>query len=376
MPANSPRSRRRPPRQAAPRPSLLSAGPLALAAGVRPERPARKPSYGSATRLARLVLGLAQRPYGWSFDAIQDELGISERTLLRYLAACRRGLVDEEEKPLVETIRRGTTRLVRLAPRAPGVECTTYELLFLYLALTVLHFLDGTVIRDGVAGLWERMERTLPGAQRLRLADFGRKFYTVPFAAKTYRRCDAILDTLIQCLVYQYRTRIRYGGVLGEGKVHEFDPYTLAVYRGGLYVLGYSHLYRKIIWLAVERMCSVEKLPVRFEYPQKYAPQKYTDGMFGIIDGPTVEVRLRIWNAQTAAYLRARQIHPTQRFERTREGTVLRMTVRGTTELKNWVLSFGPYLEVLEPPSLRAEVEASLRAAAALYSQGRLREWE
>src|SRR5947208_12094915 len=54
--------------------------------------PSRPATYGTATRLARIVYGLLGRPYGWSFDAIQDELRISERTLLRYAAACRREL--------------------------------------------------------------------------------------------------------------------------------------------------------------------------------------------------------------------------------------------------------------------------------------------
>ncbi len=47
-------------------------------------KPASRPAtYHTATRLARIVHGLVGRPYGWSFDAIQTELGISERTLLR-----------------------------------------------------------------------------------------------------------------------------------------------------------------------------------------------------------------------------------------------------------------------------------------------------
>ena len=43
------------------------------------------------------------------------------------------------------------------------------------------------------------------------------------------------------------------------------------------------------------------------------------------------------------------------------------MTVRGTEELKNWILGFGPYMEVLRPPPLRDEVAAAVKAMAALY---------
>ena len=34
----------------------------------------RKPSYGAAGRHARIVYELLDRPHGWSFEAIQNEL--------------------------------------------------------------------------------------------------------------------------------------------------------------------------------------------------------------------------------------------------------------------------------------------------------------
>jgi hypothetical protein len=101
-----------------------------------------------------------------------------------------------------------------------------------------------------------------------------------------YHGFDDILDSIIRCLVHQRRLRVDYRGLRGEGNVHEFDPYTLALYRGGLYLIGYSHLFQQIIWLAVERIARVERLDTTFTYPKKYSPQKYTEGMFGIIGGP------------------------------------------------------------------------------------------
>jgi WYL domain len=44
------------------------------------------------------------------------------------------------------------------------------------------------------------------------------------------------------------------------------------------------------------------------------------------------------------------------------------MTVRGTTELRNWVLGFGPWLEVLRPAALRAELAGLLKTALRHYT--------
>jgi proteasome accessory factor B len=328
----------------------------------------RLPTYGAATRLARIVYGLYSRPFGWSLRAIQDELDISERTLHRYLAASRKMLVGEGGQPILNVVTHGGRRVLHLADGASAQDATTYQLLLMYFALSAFRSLDGTVIKDGVDGLWERLRRGLPQPQQMHLAAFVRKFYTVPYAAKDYRGMDHLLDPIIQCLVHQRRMRTAYRGRVGEGKVHEFDPYTLVMYRAGLYLIGYSHLFRRIIWLAVERIRRVEKLDAKFAYPKTYSPQKYTQGMFGIIAGPPTRVELLLRNDETLAFLSSRQIHPTQKFVRRRDGaTVLSMTVRGTTELASWILSLGPWVEVLRPPALRAEVRSLLTTAAALY---------
>jgi predicted DNA-binding transcriptional regulator YafY len=74
-------------------------------------------------------------------------------------------------------------------------------------------------------------------------------------------------------------------------------------------------------------------------------------------------------NADTAAYLSSRRVHPTQQFTSRRDGTtLLTMTVRGTTELLPWLLSLGSYVEVLKPRALREQVQESLTNAIALYS--------
>jgi predicted DNA-binding transcriptional regulator YafY len=92
------------------------------------------------------------------------------------------------------------------------------------------------------------------------------------------------------------------------------------------------------------------------------------DGMFGVFEGEPTNVKILLHNAETEALLRARTTHPSQQFARQRDGKVLlTMTVRGTTELRNWLLSLGPWAEVIEPESLRREVSDLFAEAAGLY---------
>jgi len=321
-------------------------------------------------RLARIALELPSRPRGWSFAAIQDELGISERTLHRYASTAKRELVDTEGHPLLHVERRDGRPFLCLSEAGRAADGTVYQAVAVYFALSVLTFLEGTVLKEGVEDIWERLTRALPTRQRQRLADIPKKFFAVPYAAKDYREHEDTLDRIVRCLIDQHRMRIDYGGVVGEGKVHDVEPYTLAQYRGGLYLVGYSRRYERIIWLAVERIRKAEKLAERFDYPRDYTPARHTEGMFGIIGGTPTKVELLLLNPETASYLRARRIHPSQRFRTRKDGkTVLTMTVRGTDELLTWILSLGRYVEVVRPRDLREAVVGHLAASVKTYAR-------
>ena len=116
------------------------------------------------------------------------------------------------------------------------------------------------------------------------------------------RKKDELLDDLLKALVHQVRVRVDYKGVVGEGRTHEFDPYSLVEHRGGLYLLGKSHLEGKIIWLAVERIRSVDEMrdtggaAIKFAYPPLFDPLRHADGMFGVFDGKKVRVELALQN--------------------------------------------------------------------------------
>ena len=340
----------------------------------RRRRPRSRPAtYGAATRIARIVHGLVDRPRGWSFRDVRNELSISERTLLRYLRACSTELVDAAGRPLIEVVKRGDERFVRFASTVAPPTSTAYQTLALYFAISVFDFLDGTVLKDGVRDLWEKFLQLVPASERPRLTGFDRKFYSVPYAVKDYRGHDEVIDTLLRALVFQRVLVVENDSPWldddgDDARPHAIEPYTLAMYRGGLYVIGKSRKYRKIVFLAVERIRRAEMLAEQFAYPKRYTPAAWIEGTFGIVSGPETEVEILIPSEEGRALLSARRLHPTQRFTPQPDGTtLLTMTVRGTEELKNWILSLGPHVVVRKPAGLRREVARAARAIAALY---------
>jgi proteasome accessory factor B len=338
----------------------------------------RKPTYGAATRLARIMVELPAHPFGWSFEAIQRRLNISDRTLLRYVSVCRQELVDHRGRPILEVLHQGERRLLRFADSMQRTDSSAFQAASLFFTLTLLRFLEGTVLKEGVENLWDRIQKSLTNVQSARLRDLNKKLYAVPYLPKDYKAFDEQLDVIFRALIDQQRLRIDYVALGSEPKTHNFDPYTLVAYRGGLYLLGRSDLAREFPYLAIERIQTVDFLrnddgePLKFALPRDYDPAKYTEGSFGIVTGDEADIELLILNAETETYLRSREIHPTQRFRRRRDGkTVLNMTVRGTTELRNWILSLGPWVEVLKPPLLRSEISGLIGETARLYRSRR-----
>lgn len=337
--------------------------------GAARSRPA---TYGTAIRVARILWGLLSRPYGWSLEAMGRELRVSERTLLRYVAACRDQLVDARGRSLVELVRRGDRRLVRLADSARTPDSTAYQALSFYFAMTVFRFLDGAGLENGVEDLWSRFQKGLPrGRSQARLADLRRKFYAVPPAVRDYAAFDERLDVALRGLVNQRRVRIEYAPPEGGEPVsHEVDPYTLALSGGTLYLIGCARADGRIVRLALEGIRTVALTEERFEYPKRYAPETYADGVFGVVDGDETAVSILVRSEQTVRLVRTRRLHPTQRFIRQQGGAaILSMRVRGTEELKSWILSLGPGVEVIEPRSLRDDVRRAHVEAAALYGR-------
>jgi predicted DNA-binding transcriptional regulator YafY len=327
-------------------------------------------THATGVRCAQLVDGLYQRSLGWGLEAAAEALGVSVRSVERYVKACAEFITDSIGQPKIEIVSQGGRRTVRLASRVAPREPTVFQVASVRLASALLRFTGGTVLYQLLDDARQRLESVARPADQPLLADLKRKFYAIPFAEKHYHHLDDTIDCILRGLIEQRQLRIEYGGTRGVARVHVVDPYTLAVYRGGLYLIGHSDRHEKIIYLAVERIRSVELSSEHFDYPERYSPRRHHRGVFGIIEGEETRVQLLLMNPETAALLRARRLGLDERFRPRKDGTTLvSMRVRGIDELANFVLSFGPHVQVLRPAVLRERVACDLRAACELYEE-------
>ncbi|HSY40784.1 MAG TPA: transcriptional regulator [Polyangia bacterium] len=327
-------------------------------------RPPRAERYAPARRLAE-VRGLLNSGEGASVYDIAERFAVSVRTAIRYIRA-----LQVAGEPLYEEVegRRKVWRLMASA-RQQTVTLTTAQMVALFLSRRVFDFLSGTGFKEDLDDLFGKLEAQLRRKDFAAARNLDRKVFDVNEARHLYEGRIEDVNDIVTALLREERLRVTHESVSGGKKTFVLEPYTLMVYKKGLYLVGRSQGHGgELRTFALDAFREVEWLRGdTFDYPADYRPEQLTEGAFGLIRGSEV-TRVRIlFDAKVARYVERVLWHPTQRFKRTAAGLEMTMEVRGTTEVVGWVLGFGADARVLEPAGLREAVAGELARATARY---------
>jgi predicted DNA-binding transcriptional regulator YafY len=321
--------------------------------------------YEPAARLheLRVMLDAAE---GLTIYEIAQRFAVTPRTAYRYLQALQRA-----GEPLDETLA-GKRKVWRLLPtaRRQSVTLSTSQMVAFFLSRRVFDFLAGTGLKEDLDDVFRKLEATLKRRDVATARNLDRKLFDVNEARHLYEERGDDVNAILTALLREERLEVTHEGVGGGRKTFLLDPYTLLVYKKGLYLAGYSATHRAVRTFALDGFRDVTwRRGDKFEYPADYRPEALTEGAFGLIRGEPTRVRIA-FDAKVAPYVRRRQWHRTQRFKAIPGGVEMTMDVLGTTELTSWVLGFGDKAEVKEPPALRAELSRQLEGAARFYREG------
>lgn len=326
----------------------------------------RQPRYSPAARLHE-VRALLERPEGVSIYDLAERFEVNPRTGLRYVQALQRA-----GEPLYEdTV--GKRKVWRLMPtaRRGSIALTTSQMVALFLSRRVFDFLAGTGFKEDLDEVFAKLEATLKRKDFAAVRNLDRKVFDVNEARHLYEGRLEDVNDIITALLREERLRVTHESVSGGRKTFVLEPYTLLVYKKGLYLVGLSKHHQEIRTFALDAFREVQWLRgEKFEYPVDYRPEQVTEGAFGLIRGEPTKVRI-LFDPKVARYVERIMWHPTQKFRRTAAGLEMTMEVRGHVEVANWVLGFGDKALVLEPQSLRAALAAQLSRAATAYDPAR-----
>jgi proteasome accessory factor B len=314
-------------------------------------------------RLTRLVAILQAHPEGMRTADIAERVDMSVRTVYRDLNAI------EGELHLPVWSDEGVWGIDSSKAFLPPLKLTQQEAMAVVLsARLMVRYVDK--YDPDLAAAFEKLEQGLPPA----LAEHVERTLDVLSKAPRDERFSDNVHLLTKAwaerrvVTFDYAPARYEGGAAPRRPI--VQPYLLepSLQTHALYLVGFDVEKKALRTFKVERIGQAALTAQTFEPPDAATTTSALRAAWDIIaDQPLTEVMLR-FAAGVADRVRETTWHPTQAVEVEQDGSLRwTATVSGTIEVRLWILSWGDDVEVLAPETLRDDVAATHRRAAARY---------
>lgn len=158
-----------------------------------------------------------------------------------------------------------------------------------------------------------------------------------------------------QCIKIRY-----YSPVNNEVTTRTVNPYGLVYREGSWYLVAYCRLREEIRTFKLVRISRLDILHETFVYPHDFTIKNYMRDSFSLFQGETYKIEIRFYHP-ASIYVKEKIWVPSQKIlELDDDSIIFRAKVKGLTEIKNWVMSFGRYAIVREPDELKKQIAYEL----------------
>lgn len=181
----------------------------------------------------------------------------------------------------------------------------------------------------------------------------------IPDAIMT-ERLNNYFNIISDCIKEKRSIEIIYKALHSkEVTKREVDPYGLVFYQGAWTLIGYCHLRNRLRHFDIDR---IKDLKERWHYFRgEFDIEDHLSQSWGIYEDDAVDVTLR-FSKKVAEYITRREKwHPSEKRNILPSGDVeLSFTVAGVDEIKRWIYSWIPDVEVIKPQWFRKQVKREL----------------
>ena len=245
----------------------------------------------------------------------------------------------------------------------PGMYFSAQEI---HALLTMQHLLSnldaGGLLAAQIEPLRKRLAKVLDSGTANQ-ADLSRRIRILTVGARQIHLPH--FQAVGSALLRRRRLAIIYDGRGSARRTErEVSPQRLIHYRDNWYLDAWCHLRQALRSFSVDALGAAQMLDrTAVDVPDGELDAELGAG-YGIFSGRTVHWAKLRFSPERARWVAAESWHPHQRSAWDRDGhLVLELPFADSRELEMDVLRHMPYVEVLEPPSLRAAVAEKLKAA-------------
>ncbi|MDR0338463.1 MAG: WYL domain-containing protein [Planctomycetaceae bacterium] len=310
------------------------------------------------TRQRKLITLLSRSPKGLPIEILAKELGVSTRTVNRYLAALH------DDLPIQQFVQKHGRILWKLDEKIQHVEESSK---FTFDEVAALdwgcHFLEplvNTDFGDAAHSALKKIRKQLGPAKIQRAERMLGTFHEIKRGWSNYSKQSGILRTLMNACEDGMEVNICYqSNFATQEKKYSIHPYEFATYEGTLYLIGFSCERQIIVTLKINRITYADLTARKFTKPKRNELIKYYRNSFGVFITNEPAQKVRIWIApEMAQYVQEHHWHETQKFKVQKDQSIIvGFELAPTWELINWILKFGKSAKVLKPLALRQKIK-------------------
>ncbi len=300
---------------------------------------------------------------------LAEQIGVTSKTIQRDITFMQRDL----GLPLAYDILRHGYHYERPVHDFPLLKVSVEDIVALFLARKAIEPLQGSPLEATLRESFRRLSSSLAGEVSFHWSDLDEAFSArdsgvVPGDVALFEKvARAILETC--------ELRFDYRKIDGEEwESRRLQPYHLTEFDGGWYVIGYDPDRKARRTFALQRIRKARPVKVRFLRPADFSLNDHLGGSFGVWHNPAdrgkrCRIRLR-FTGWAARLVSERRWHPSQQIEwngNLDDELIMTLELSSFEEIRRWILSWGPQVEVLEPKELREEIEEAVAGVLALY---------
>ncbi len=306
------------------------------------------------------IVTLLSGRVGRSLDQLKAELGVTKRTIQRDIA-----VLEAVGIPVVSEPRDATVfwRVVNPIRDSAELSFTLPELMALYFSRDLLRVLHGSPMQDALDSALQKIGARLPAAGHDLLRRLKDQTAVSVTGWKDYSKSSTIIDALSRAIRHRLTVRISHKPLKApEARTRTVDPYRLWYAGGGLYLIAHDHAKSAIRTFGIERIGSVSTTNQRFAVKDDFNFGAFQRTAFPVHGGEPQLVRIR-FSPDQAPYVLERHWHDSQRFIPQEDGSVImELQVGNLWEVKRWLIGWGAAASVLEPVTLRKQIQTECDA--------------
>ena len=250
--------------------------------------------------------------------------------------------------------------------KLPAINIKEGDLFAVYIASKVVEQYKNTPLYDNLVKIYKQLQSSITEEVAVNPDWIDSNITIVIPETTTINR--TVWEKISSALRAKNTVVFRYKLIFNQKAIGcKVDPYHLIGYKGDWYLIGYNHGLKNFRTYALSR---IERIRITDESftRRDFNLSEHFNQNFGIFNSSErFKVRM-LFDRDVAGFIKNKEWHPSQKIIQRPDGNIeLILEVNNLIEIKNWILSWGSKVKVLEPKKLVDEIKKELMGALCKY---------